>query len=79
MLVRGVLIIIVRLQREKFNRNMVSSTYLIRREMRSRTGIVLNLLMMAMMKTKKVSNKIVIKMINRKKSLFRPSRKAKRR
>jgi hypothetical protein len=77
MLVKSVLTIIVRLRREIFNTNMISLTNPTRKGMMSRIRTALSLSMMDT-SSKKVSSKIVTRMISSKKSL-RLSRKEKRR
>ena len=78
MLVRSVLTIIVRLRREIFNTNMISLTNPTRKGIMSRIRTALSLSMMGM-SSKKVSNKIVTRMISSKKSLCQQSQKEKRR
>ncbi len=77
-LVRDVLIIIVRRQRELSKKSMAYSINLIRKEMKNRTKIVLNSSMMAMIKSRKVTNNIVIMMNSNKKNRFQQSQKGKR-
>lgn len=77
-LVRDVLIIIVRRQRELSKKSMAYSINLIRKEMKNKTKIVLNSSMMAMIKSRKVTNNIVIMMNSNKKNRFQQSQKGKR-
>lgn len=77
MLVRSVLTIIVRLRRGIFNTNMISLTNPTRKGMMSRIRTALSLSMMDT-SSKKVSSKIVTRMISSKKSL-QQNRKEKRR